>query len=450
MQIQTSRERGSILLAAIFICGVIGIALAAYIQITGVQHVSVVRAQTWNGAINLAEGGIEEAMAQLQMNGPSSVGGGLPGNLALDSWTFSGNVYSKQRYLDTNSYYIVSISNNVPPVVTSQGFIRVPQTSQYIKRTVQVLTTNNPMFFEGALVKNGITSNGNSVKADAFDSGNSLYSSNGLYVASKATDGGGIATLSSVPNALNFGSGNVYGKVSVGPGGSIPASLNVGTHAWQAANTGVQPGYLNTNLSFSLYPVPVPAVAGALTPGPGKALNGVVYPMSAILPLGLITYTYILQNGNYLLNSGNFNGKVLVTGNATLYVTTNVTMNFVPATGSITILTNASLNLYVGARNVTLPDVSNGTGQATNFYYFGLPSNTNIAMTVNADFVCSMYAPNAKLTLGGNGTGSEQKLIGAFITDSINYNDFFSFHFDIALGRTALSRGYGMASWSEM
>ena len=122
----------------------------------------------------------------------------------------------------------------------------MPSTDAYISRTVRITTTNNPMFVKGLVVKNTLTSNGNNIMSDAFDSANPLYSTNGQYSASKATDGGGIATVSSAINALNFsGGGYVYGPVATGPGGSIPAGLAggiaIGSHAWVAAhgNTGV-------------------------------------------------------------------------------------------------------------------------------------------------------------------------------------------------------------------
>ena len=106
--------------------------------------------------------------------------------------------------------------------------------------------------------------------------------------------------------------------------------------------------------------------------------------------------------------------------------------------------------MFVGSPTATLPNVANTGGYAGNFTYMGLVSNTNLQMTVNADFVGTIYAPSAKVTLGGNGQGSAQNIIGAVVANSLFYNDSFYFHYDNALARIGLSRGYLMTSWREM
>jgi hypothetical protein len=237
-------------------------------------------------------------------------------------------------------------------------------------------------------------------------------------------------------NQLNFGSGTVYGPVATGPGGTIPASLIVGSHAWLAANPGVDYlPWITSDMNVTLPNVPAPYGSGL--PPSGSIVGGVLY-------------TYVLTSGNWYMPIGNFGGNVLVTGNATLYVPSTATVNFSPTTGSITIATNASLKLYVGSPSAVLPNLVNSSGNAAKFTYFGLPTNTDIKQTVNADFVGTVYAPSAKYTLGGNGTGSEQKIIGAIVSASMYYNDFFTFHYDLNLARIGLSNGYLMASWDEL
>ncbi len=422
-------------MSVMFISAVVGIVLASCLTLATYQNNSVIRCQTWNAAMPVAESGLEEALSQIQQNGPGSAAGGMVGNLAADGWTLTTGGYSKQRNLGSDAYYAVVISTNVPPLVSSLGAVLVPATGKYISRTVTIQTVSNPMFVKGLVVKKTVTSNGNSVMADAFDSANPLYSTNGQYITSKATDGGGIATLSGAANALNFGGGNIYGPVATGPGGSIPGGLDVGSHAWQASNSGVEPGWFTTDMNVSFPDVTAP-YASDLPPVGGT--------------VGGVAYGYVLSTGNYFINSGTLGGKVLVTGNATLYVTAAATVNFSPTLGSITVQNNASLKLYVGSGTAVLPNLVNSTGNAAGYVYFGLPTNTNIQQTVNADFVGTMYAPEAKWTLGGNGQGSMQHIIGAGIVDSVFYNDSFVFDYDINLGRISLSRGYLVAKWREL
>ena len=447
---RNSRQHGGILVATLLTVIVIGIMVAGVLNLAVHEHRMEARATSWNAALPAAEAGVEEAMSQLQANGPGSAAGGLFGNLATAGWTSSGGVYSMQRTLNSNSYYQTSISSATPPVITSTGFFRAPLSQNYISRTVSITTTNNGLFVKGLIVKDGVTSNGNSVSADAFDSGDPLYSTNGMYIASKATDGGGIATLSSVANALNFGAGTIYGAVATGPGGSIPAALYVGDKAWLAANPTqhIQPGRVTTDMNASFPDVLAPYTSGLGLTQVKINAAGQTYPITSAVP-GL-TLVWYLTSGDYYINSGTLSGKVVVAGNARIYVTSSATVNFAPATDSISISNNASLQFYVGSATAALPNVSNPTGKAAKLQYFGLPTNTNITCTVNTDFIGVMYAPNAKITMGGNGTGSEQKIIGAVIGKSMFYNDTFSFHYDKALARTGLARGYLIASWSEL
>jgi len=48
--------------------------------------------------------------------------------------------------------------------------------------------------------------------------------------------------------------------------------------------------------------------------------------------------------------------------------------------------------------------VSNPSGQAKNFQYFGLPSNKTINFSGNATFAGVIYAPQADLTMSGGGS----------------------------------------------
>src|SRR5512144_2928607 len=62
---QARNVRGSVLLMAMGVVMVLGLGLASYLTLARWQHVSIVRSQAWNAAIAMAEGGVEEALAQL-------------------------------------------------------------------------------------------------------------------------------------------------------------------------------------------------------------------------------------------------------------------------------------------------------------------------------------------------------------------------------------------------
>ena len=445
-------ERGNVLFMTMIFCGVVGAVLLSYLTFMQARVKVRARSQAWNTAMPLAEAGVEEAFTHLRRDISAPVANGWT-NEVIGGQTAN----TKRRTFPDGSYFYAMIYNATTnnPRIYSSGFVPTPSGSGYLSRTVQTTTTNDPIFVKALVVKKTVTSNGNSVTADAFDSGSPLYSTNGQYVASKAQDGGGIATLSGAANALNFGGGTVNGPVATGSGGSIPSSLNVGTRAWLAGphSGNVQPGYFTTDMNVTFQDVTVDAAlatAGILTQSKISS-SGVVYPLTSILG-GLTTAWVLIGGNNYRITNGTLSGKVVVIGpgTANLLVTSNAAVNFSASADSISISNNVNFQMFVGSPTVSLPNVANSSGYAANFTYLGLPTNTNLTMQVNANFVGTMYAPNANVTLGGNGGGSDQKIIGAMVSNTMNFNDLFSFHYDNALARTGLSRGYLMTSWREM
>src|SRR5689334_7688234 len=58
-------EQGAILLASLFVVGVLGITLGSYLLLVRNDYVLTARSQSWNAALAVAEAGAEEALAQL-------------------------------------------------------------------------------------------------------------------------------------------------------------------------------------------------------------------------------------------------------------------------------------------------------------------------------------------------------------------------------------------------
>jgi hypothetical protein len=154
----------------------------------------------------------------------------------------------------------------------------------------------------------------------------------------------------------------------------------------------------------------------------------------------------VFDSGNYEVPA--LYGKVLVRGNANVYVTDSVQF-----TGQdfITINPGASLKLYNAAPTATLggQGIWNNGGNATNFYYYGLPSNTELSLSGNAAFTGVIYAPEAALTLNGGGN-TPVDFIGASITDTATLNGHFRFHYDESLAKKGPAASYVIQSWNEI
>jgi len=422
-------EHGSVLLISLMVSGIIAFILVSYLNMAGNQNSATYRSQAWNSAIPVLEAGIEEALAHIHHNGPSS---------AADGWTLQNNVYSKTRTIG-DDYYTLGISNVIPPVIYAQGFVNIPSTDQYVARMVRVETRRDGMFTKAIVAQSQIDINGKNVQTDSFDSSDPNFCTNGQYDPSKTKDNGGVATNSGLISSINIGNATIRGGVSTGPGGSVDIGPNgaIGSQAWHdGGNTGIQPGWSIDDMNVVFADVEPPFSGGYFTPVGGS--------------VGGTSYTYILSNGNYQLNSMSMSGheKTLVNGNAVLYVDGNVSLS---GNAYIEIAPGASLHLYVGGSSTALGGngVINETGLAANFMYYGLPSNTSVSMSGNAGFAGVIYAPAANFTLNGGGNNTYD-FVGASVTGTATINGHFNFHYDEALGNIGPTRGYLVTSWNEL
>jgi hypothetical protein len=365
-----------------------------------------------------------------------------------------------ERVLDDCRYVVFIEPNGGKPVIECEGFtpllmarssgsgsmfatVSETQTRSvdYVRRKVRVEAYRDALFTKAMAADGTINMNGNNVTTDGFDSMDPAYSTNGQYDPAKRKASGDVATNFDILNqsGVNVGNANIYGAVSTGPGATITLGSNgkVGDTAWHADSTkkGIQPGWSSDDMNVAFDAVEEP-FATELPPLPG-IIDGVAY-------------THVLTNGNYMITVGNFGGKVLVTGNATLYVTRTASVGF-SGTDFIKIDPNASLKLYVGSPSVSIGGngVLNQSGSALNFQYYGLPSNTSLALAGNAEFRGTIHAPSANFTLSGGGN-SVTDFIGSSITKTVTMDGKFNFHYDEALRRVGPSRGYIVTSWQEV
>jgi hypothetical protein len=157
-------------------------------------------------------------------------------------------------------------------------------------------------------------------------------------------------------------------------------------------------------------------------------------------------YDYVLSDGDYVLTE--LRGNVLVTGKARVYVSSRLS---IAGEDQLRIAPDASLEMFVAAPSAALggQGVMNETGNALNFKYWGLPTNTGLAMSGNAAFVGVIYAPQAALHLGGGGNDTFD-FVGSCVVDTIKMNGNYNFHYDEALRRIGPDRGYVAAGWNEV
>lgn len=275
------KQAGSSLLTVLVICTVLSFIVIGYLSLIQHQSRMSARSQSWNLAISVAEAGIEEGLQHLNENS---------GALGGDGWTFDGTAYNLTRELPSGSKYEVKIdasSDPMNPSITSKGFVYPPASAQNqqspplaasgvapqpvpITRTVRIRANRGSLFLAAMVAKRTVDLKGNGVLTDSFDSGDPSKSTNGHYDPAKAGDKGDVASNLGIINVVSVQNANIYGKVHTGPGGTVAIGSQgaVGSHAWQASNSGIQPGWATDDANFTFPVTDLPYTSG-LTPMPG-------------------------------------------------------------------------------------------------------------------------------------------------------------------------------------
>jgi hypothetical protein len=425
--------QGSVLLIALALTFLLGLGLASYLMLVRWQHDSIARSQAWNGAITLAEAGVEEAMAQLN---PSALLFSTNIDRGANGWTLgSDGMYHAARRTLQDGFYDVAVTADTFPDIYATGYVTIPTLSATVARTVKVTTGICSIFRGGLAARVNIDLKGNYITVDSFNSSDPNYSTGGLYDKAKRKAGGDVAcngTILPVQNA------DIMGTLFTGPTGTytIGSQGTVGDLAWVlGGNFGVQPGHYKNDFNMD-FPDVLPPYATGIPPV-GDTILGT-------------NYTWVLGNNNYMYTDSkgaNFKtgDKILVTGTARVYVTGDFIMQ---GASSIIIAPGASLELYVGGANTSIMSVNNA-GNCANFNYFGLPGNTSVTLAGNDVFLGSIYAPNAALDMSGGGNNTLD-FQGACAVNTIGMNGHFNFHFDEALKQKGPIRGYQLTAWSEI
>ena len=456
-------RRGSTYLTVVVAMAVIGIVLAAYLTMVGTQNSFSARSQTWNRSVAVLEAGLEEAMAHLNKNGSPDSGGSVNlANLSLDGWDNSGSLngpWTKQGWIDGDFYYvsIASWSGTTAkfPTISSTGFVRqlpayawhrsggpllaaisLPslEAGRFSTRAVQCRVTNSPTFSRALVAKHGIDMNGNNVLTDSYDSRNPLYSTGGRWDASKRRDHGDVASNDTLTNVINVGNANIWGRVATGPGGTVSLGPNgaVGGAGWQASRTGIQPGYSTDDMNVEFPDVIMPPSSVGWTP-PTTGRNGYQYEFNV--------------SGDYRV-SGTISGKILISApNVRLRVDGGWSFN---GQDVMNITSNASVKIYLNcpSADFTGQGVLSPGGTPDQCYIFGTSVLTSIDIGGNGECTAVIYAPYANVTLHGGGT-SVQDFSGAIVANTFRFTGHYNVHYDEALGRSGLWRGFTIISWDE-
>jgi hypothetical protein len=436
---------GGVLIVTLLLASILGITLGSYLYWVRTQNVLVAESQYWNSALALAEAGIEEGLAQLNvMSGTDYAANYQPSaqtNFSALGANSPGAYGPKLNTLTNGSYSVIIIPPTNPaitlgPTIIATGYTMVPMVSRPIARVVQVTTTIKPLLNSTLVAISNVTMTGTKLTVDSYDSSDPNHSTNGLYNAATRMAGGDVGSLFGV---ISFQNASIYGHLETGPNGSY--SLNNGTAgdlSW--AGPGVEPGWWLEDFNMDVPDIQPPYTSGLPLP-------------SAVTSKGTNTITlgsapYYVQ-GDVVLGN---NDMLYINGNATLYVTGSFTMKNNNAT-FLQVAAGGMLKLYVGstsgaATSISLTQVNN-SGNASTLQVYGLPTTKSLSWNGNTTFVGTLYAPEANFSLGGGGS-TIFDFSGAVTALTVGLNGHFNFHYDQNLKRLGPLSGFTVDSWREL
>jgi hypothetical protein len=418
-------ESGSILVITVILTALIGSVLCSYLVLISNRNEMNMRALAWNTAIPVLEAGIEEALTHLHEDK----------NPIANRWTgelIKGKkIYWKRREFPDGSYFCVTNMNvgTTTPLIFAAGYVKAPlKNNEYISRLVKVTTTNPPSYFSRAIAANGLIKLSGAAIIDGYNS------ALGPYGPANRSASGGVYTSSQAHKAIDVGSAHIYGMAVTGPGGTVSvADGSVGDLNW---TSGVQEGWINNDMNVS-FQENLPPSGTMVTPTPTRS--------------GVSNIIYLTQDSSQIiyradsLISNSANKPIVVTGNATLWVTGDFIVN---GSGYVYIAPGASLKLYVGGKGsisgggVVNDSTGGGAGLPGSFSYFGLPSNTSLVYSGEADFVGTINAPQAEVKISGGSS-----VFGSIICDTFTCSGGSGVHYDQGLSGGGLLT---VISWREI
>ena len=369
------KKAGSALMTALVICSIFSLFVVYYLSLIEQQSLLNSRSQSWNMAISITEAGVEEGLENLNDN---------TGNLGLAPWSFiGGNTYYRSNALPDGSSYTVFITNTLPnPVVVARAYVQmgtfltmaqkasagffaavgVSPAPGTVTRAVMVNCTRSTLFLAPLVARKGINLNGNNIKTDSFSSCDPAKSVNGQYVPGFYTgDGGDIASNQGLLDTISGGNANIYGHVHTGTNSSGQPTIvfgpngGVGSHTWQAANKGIQPGWGLEDANFTFPDTTFPSTGGYLT-----ATGGVLVVTSNLISswsTNVSTYPSSASPGS-------------VTTNATMVTVNSLLSLPLPApAGTSTNSTTATVNSWIQVPIPTPSSVGTNTTPTTTLTY---------------------------------------------------------------------------------
>lgn len=445
-----AESRGSVLMVALILAGVIAISLTSFMQLA--THASKMSLRTFymNEAQNLNDIGLEHALWSMNNN----------------VWT-TGNTY-------TTTLGTYALSNNVTGVVKVWADLSNASKPHVVVKATVTLTDGSTVdkvseayikassWFDDGMVGETITI-GSNTKLNSYSSivtvGNTTTVQG--YSSAVADDNITVAALNAGSGTLQ-NAGLIYGSISTGA--SDDTGFNntrqgiVGntTYVNTAANRGtIQDGNATYDFTASFPDVTAPTAPSGSSYVLGAINTDLTLPRTS-------PFDVPQADGNYYydLSSLNLSGSEklnITSGNVIIVTSGNISLS---GQAELNISTGARLKLYTsGSVDLSGNGVTNGaTGNVTaasqpiNFQLYGTApsggSDQSITVKGNGYLSGVIYAPNGNVTISGGGANGD--VLGAVVANTVTTNGNVSFHYDESLPNSLTNGLWKLKKWRDL
>jgi len=441
-------QRGSVLIVALILAAIIGISLASYIRLGTASQTISNRALYNNGAMNLAENGLEEAMYSINkaVNDASYTWSGWNNNGTAgssDAWhrfPSAGTTYTlSQNATGYVRVYVYNYKGVVAPKIVTRSTINLGGAAAApIEKWIEVTLSRTSKFANGLVAKNSILFRGNNATVDSW---NSDPSNNGSFAdynaATNRHDNGSVGSISVNVDSVLVKNADVWGYVSTNNGQS-PAD-NVGSNgsilgADSPTGVTVDPNRVSTQFAASFDPVTAPSTA---LPNIGSISSAGTYGVAST-PTTILA-TDITVSGNSRI--------VTFQGDVTLILTGSQAIKISGNGSGIAVAAGSSLKIYTaGAIDLTGQGITNATGAPKNVQIYGTSTTTqDIKIAGGGNFAGVIYAPTADVTINGDGA-----MKGSVVANNITLTGNAEFHYDESLGNMGGGNPFRVTKWKEL
>lgn len=430
-------ERGAILIVAMLIAAIIAISLGTYVNLSLNSLRLADRTFYNNAAMNLVEMGIEEAMWSYTDDAITGTGWSSPvawdtstGNIAkhtFGTYNYAGNVTGNVKVYVTDRTGLGST-----PLIIARSIITLPKGAP-IEKWIEITLSKRSKFALGLVAKNSIQFSGNNASVDSWNSDpNGDGSLIQPYSGGVANDAGSIGSVD-VSSTISVNNADIWGTAATGA--PTTAAIGVGPNGrvgpYGTPGNTLDPGSVSTDFTANLEDVSLPT---------GGTIVG-----SIGATVGTAGSTTVLRY------SGTITDNLVVYGDVTLILTAAAGTNAISQTGSrgIELAAGSTLKIYTaGDVKISGSGVLNPNSQPSSFQLWGTSTSAtlqDIKIAGNGTLSGLCYAPNAALTINGNGD-----VCGSFVANTIKVTGNAAFHYDESLEDFETDDPYGISKWREL